>query len=139
MKLGIDAIARLRDNFDVRSNRSTLESLQHDCRMLVGLIQQLIDETPQVDWLEDANLDYDLSTYSREEMDAFKDIQKLALQQELDNSTEGKGYTIVKFDLVPVTGTNRSRASAFLSPAARKNGGHPGGGNGTVNPGYPPR
>jgi hypothetical protein len=142
IKLGIDAIARLREKFVPGADQPTLESLQHDCRMLIRLIQQFINEIPQVDWLEDANLQYDLAGYSPTQIDAFKDVQKSTLQQELDNSTEGKGYTIVAFNFVPVpstAGLKIYRASAFLSPAARRIGGGPGGGQGTTTPGYPPK
>ncbi len=141
IKIGNDAIARLQSKFAAAAatpttplNRSTLVSLQHDCSILINLIDELIE----VDWLADANLQYDLSTYSPAQIDDFKEVQKLAFQQEIDSSTL-KGYTIVRFDFVPVAGGVMSRASAFLSPPAKRGQGGPGGGQGTVNPGYPPK
>jgi hypothetical protein len=136
LKIGTDAVARLQAGFanaNLPNEIKLLQSLQHDCMILVSLFDELLE----ADWLASSGLEYDLSTYSQTQIDDFKDIQRLAFQEELDSSTL-KGYKIVKFDLVevPPAGSRKFRPSAFLSPMAKKRG--PGGGGGTSDPGYPP-
>ena len=72
----------------------------------------------------------------RPRLAAFENTQKLALQQEYDNSTYD-GYKVVK-----VVADNTGQAAgmfllkAFLSPKAIPGGGGTGG---TGTPGYPPK
>jgi len=141
IQIAKDAIGRLQSNFVAAAtatppDEGTLNRLQADCRILLNWIDELLG----ADWLAAAKLDYDLNTYIQQggQIPDFRDFLKLMFQQELDNSSN-KGYTIVKFDLIEQqpAGSKIFRASAFLSPSARKKG--PGGGGGTTDPGYPPR
>jgi hypothetical protein len=139
-----DAIGKLQVGFatpNVDTNQGLLQELRHHGRVLLSVIEQCLQEIDANDPLNPDVLDlaalvYNLSAYTPAQIEAFKNTQKLALQQEYDNSTHD-GYTVVKIGL---DNTGQPAGSfllqAFLSPKAIPGGGGTGG-NGT--PGYPPK
>lgn len=145
-KPGTDTLGQIQAIFATagfETNAGLLSELQHHSRVLNDFAEYCIDQiaintpktaTNNVDWLQASGFEYDLTTYSAADKEAFAEIQRAAFQQELDSSHDIIRYKIVEFGFVPSTGT-KSRPSAFLSPVATKGGGS----GGTVNPGYPPK
>jgi hypothetical protein len=150
IKPGVDAAAEIKNLFvqgtGLETDPATLQTLQNDCRVLLVLIQQCLDDISANDpnqsapvdhnWLKDT-LEFDLTGYSQQDRQDYAAVLKLAFQQELDDSTFD-GYKIVKFDLVDDgTGTNTYVPVAYLRPMYQP--GPVGGTGGTGTPTYPPR
>jgi len=141
LKPGFDAVTRLGQKFvtGVENNHPDLVILEHDCRVLLTLIHECLDDiladdtrTNQVNWLESWPLTYDLTGYSAQDIEDFKQTQRVAFQAWLDNSIY-RGYRIILFDLI--TPGSNTKLKSYLSPVATSG---PGGTGGTGVPTYPP-
>lgn len=129
---GLAAADDLKTKFvaGVENDELTLEQLKQECFVLLNVIQQCLDDfhatdPNQVNWLKYSGIVYDLSGYLPADRENFKNMQKLAYQEDLDNSAS-VGYRVVKFDLVeqnPGTGDGKYTPVLFLYPMAKDPGG----------------
>jgi hypothetical protein len=145
LKPGFAAVTKLQAKFvaGVDGRKNDLLELQHECRVLLSLIVQCLDDLAaadignQVDWLDPYPLPaFNLTGYTQAQKDDFIKTQKIAFQKELDDSPYN-GYRIIMFNLSEKPpGSNMFVPTAYLSPTAKPG---QGGGGGAGTPGYPPK